>query len=164
MKLLIFLVTWPNQVHVADPVVVLLHVETITVKEIVIGSRMLQTPFKLAPIVVNVNLNVWGQDQKDVIMLVSDLVIRILVLHVGKWWKSGAIVELLSYMSNVENGLLLVKKKSLRWHVVKINVLKLCLVVTGLLLFFFFAWKVFYFKTRWTILENFEMLKNCQSI
>ena len=84
MKLRIFLVTWPNQVHVADPVVVLLHAETITVKEIVIGSRMLQTPFKLAPIVVNVNPNVCNQDQKDAIMLVSDPVIRILVIHVGK--------------------------------------------------------------------------------
>ena len=156
MKLRIFLVTWPNQVHVADPVVVLLHVETITVKEIVIGSRMLQTPFKLAPIVVNVNQSVWDQDQKDVIMLVSDLVIRILVLHVGKWWKSGAIVALLSYMSNVENGLLLVKKKSLRWHVAKINVLKLCLVVTGLLIFFLherslFQNKMDYFRKFWNV-------------
>ena len=84
MILQIFLATWPNQVLVADPVVVLFYAEIITAKEIAIGSRMLQTPFKLAPIVVNVNPNVCNQDQKDAIMLVSDPVIRILVIHVGK--------------------------------------------------------------------------------
>ena len=78
------LVPWPNQPLVDENVEDNYPVETTFAKENVTKSKMLLTMSKLGPIVENVNRNVPDQDPKDVLMLVSNLVIRVYANHVDK--------------------------------------------------------------------------------